>query len=241
MTQVYSTNDRSVQANGVRMRRQAAPSLPAIGERMVVRVRGVRRASDVLDLFSVERPYWGPTEVAAEVGVAKSSAYELLRELARSGLLERMACGQYRLGWRLVGLARTMLQSQGHNTTLIPAAQALASQLGETVHLAALDRDRVLYAASVVPAGGVAAPTAPVGADMTPLGQVLNGGHSGVLVGPQRAIDGVTCAATVVHLGDDPAGSIGVCATNERFAARGEVYARAVGTTHERLARAVRL
>ena len=66
------------------------------------RVRGVGRAAEVLDLFSVERPYWGPTEVAAEVGVAKSSAYELLRELARAGLVERMACGKYRLGWRLV-------------------------------------------------------------------------------------------------------------------------------------------
>jgi DNA-binding IclR family transcriptional regulator len=205
------------------------------------RVRGVGRAAEVLDLFTVERPYWGPTEVAAEVGVAKSSAHELLRELSRSGLLERMACGKYRLGWRLVGLARTMLQSNGHSTTVVPAAQALASQLGETVHLAALDRDTVLYAASVVPAGGVAAPTAPVDADMTPLGQVLSTGHSGVVVGPQRALDGVTCAAAAVRLRDEPAGSLGVCATNERFAARREVYARALGATQERLARGVRL
>lgn len=204
-------------------------------------MRGVARASEVLDLFTVERPFWGPTEVAAEVGVAKSSAYELLRELARGGLLERMACGRYRLGWRLVGLARTMLQSNGHSTTVIPAAHALARQLGETVHLAALDRDTVLYAASVVPAGGVAAPTVPVDADMTPLGQVLSTERGGVLVGPQRALDGVTCAAAVVRLRDEPAGSMGVCATNERFAARREVYARALGATQERLARAVRL
>lgn len=205
------------------------------------RVRGVGRAAEVLDLFTVERPYWGPTEVAAEVGVAKSSAYELLRELARSGLLERMACGRYRLGWRLVGLARTMLESTGHSTTVIPAARALARRLGDTVHLAALDRDRVLYAASVVPAGGVAAPTVPVDADMTPLGLVLSTERSGVLVGPQRALDGVTCAAAVVRLRGEPVGSMGVCATNERFAARREVYARAVGATQKRLARAVRL
>ena len=42
-------------------------------------------------------------------------------------------------------------------TTVIPAAHALSRQLGETVHLAALDGDRVLYTASVVPAGGVGA------------------------------------------------------------------------------------
>jgi len=43
----------------------------AMGEGMVREMRGVGRAAEVLDLFSVERPYWGPTEVAAEVGVAK--------------------------------------------------------------------------------------------------------------------------------------------------------------------------
>lgn len=179
--------------------------------------------------------------MAAEVGVAKSSAYELLRELARSGLLERMACGRYRLGWRLVGLARTMLQSHGHSTTVVPAAHALARQVGETVHFAALDRDRVVYAASVVPVGGVAAPAVPVDADMTPLGQVLRTQDRGVLVGPQRALEGVTCAAAVVRVRDEPAGSMGVCATNERFTARREVYTRAVGATQARLSRAVRL
>ena len=204
-------------------------------------MRGVGRAGEVLDLFTVERPYWGPTEVAAEVGVAKSSAYELLRELALSGLLERMACGRYRLGWRLVGLARTMLQSHGHSTTVVPAAHALAREVGATVHVAALDRDRVLYAASVVPVGGVAAPTIAVDADMTPLGQVLRIQEEGVLVGPQQALDGVTCAAAVVRLRDEPAGSIGVCATDERFTARREVYTRAVTATQDRLARAVRL
>lgn len=204
-------------------------------------MRGVRRAAEVLELFSVERPYWGPTEVAAEVGIAKSSAYELLRELARGGLVERMECGRYRLGWRLVGLARTMLRSNGHSTTVIPAARELARQVGETVHVAALDRDRVLYVASIVPAGGVAAPTAPVAAELTPLGQVLNTEHRGVLVGPQRALDGVECAAAALRVGDEPAGSLGVCATNERFASRRDMYARAVEATRKRVARAVRL
>ena len=204
-------------------------------------MRGVRRAAEVLELFSVERPYWGPTEVAAEVGIAKSSAYELLRELARGGLVERVECGRYRLGWRLVGLARTMLRSNGHSTTVIPAARELARQVGETVHVAALDRDRVLYVASIVPAGGVAAPTASVAAELTPLGQVLNTEHRGVLVGPQRALDGVECAAAALRVRDEPAGSLGVCATNERFASRRDVYARAVEATRKRVARAVRL
>jgi DNA-binding IclR family transcriptional regulator len=204
-------------------------------------MRSVRRAGEVLDLFSVERPHWGPTEVAAEIGVAKSSAHALLRELEHAGLLERMACGRYRLGWRLAGLARTMLQTNAHSTTVVPVAHELARQLGETVHLAAIERDRVLYVTSVVPAGGVAAPTVPVAAELTPLGQVLNTEHRGVLVGPQRVLNGVACAAAALRVRDEPAGSLGVCAPSERFANRRDVYARAVGATQKRLARPVRL
>jgi DNA-binding IclR family transcriptional regulator len=204
-----------------------------------VGMRSVRRAGEVLDLFSVERPHWGPTEVAAAIGVAKSSAHAMLRELERAGLLERMACGRYRLGWRLAGLARTMLQTNGF-ATVAPAVHDLARELGETVHLAALDRDQVMYVSSVVPAGGVAAPTVPVPAELTPLGQVLSTGRGGVLVGPQQALDGVTCAAAALRVGDQSAGSLGVCAPVERFTARREVYARAVSATQRRVARAVR-
>ncbi len=175
------------------------------------------------------------------MGVAKSSAYALLRELAHAGLLERMACGRYRLGWRLAGLAHTMLQANGHSSTAVPAAHELARHLGETVHLAALDRDKVLYVTSAVPTRGVAAPTDSVSAELTPLGQVLINEHRGVLVGPQQALQGVTCAAAALHVRDEPAGSLGVCAPNERFASRRDVYASAVAASQKRVARAVRL
>ena len=54
----------------------------------------VRKAALVLDLFSVERPDWGPTDVADELGIAKSTAHALLAELARVGLTERLPCGR---------------------------------------------------------------------------------------------------------------------------------------------------
>jgi len=71
--------------------RESATALPvsqlacvgalAFGEREYaewVMPRSVRRAAEVLDLFSVERPYWGPSEVAVQLGIAKSSANALL-------------------------------------------------------------------------------------------------------------------------------------------------------------------
>jgi DNA-binding IclR family transcriptional regulator len=173
----------------------------------------VRKAALVLDLFSVERPYWGPTEVADELGIAKSTAHALLGELTSVGLTERLPCGRYRLGWRTVGLARTMLATSDHRDVIKPTVRRLASHFDETVHVTAWERGRVLYVASERPPGGVAAPAGPVAAQLTPPGTVLlaerdgetGGGldpdeaervrRRGYAVGTQRALEGVDCAA----------------------------------------------
>jgi len=213
----------------------------------------------VLDLFSVERPDWGPTEVASELSIAKSTAHALLRELTRVGLTERMPCGRYRLGWRTLGLARTKLATSGYRDSLMPTARRLASHFGETVHIAAWERGRVLYVASQRPPDGVAAPAKPVAAQLTPPGTVLlaeraDGAGSGLdpdeldhtrrlgyAVGAQRALDGVDCAAAPVRTGDGPASvALALCAPHDRFQRRRDEYARAIAGAGERIARSVR-
>jgi len=219
----------------------------------------VHKAALVLDLFSVERPDWGPTEVASELSIAKSTAHALLRELTRVGLTERMPCGRYRLGWRTLGLARTKLATSGYRDSLMPTARRLASHFGETVHIAAWERGRVLYVASQRPPDGVAAPAKPVAAQLTPPGTVLlaeraDGAGSGLdpdeldhtrrlgyAVGAQRALDGVDCAAAPVRTGDGPASvALALCAPHDRFQRRRDEYARAIAGAGERIARSVR-
>jgi DNA-binding IclR family transcriptional regulator len=213
----------------------------------------------VLDLFSVARPYWGPTEVAGELGIAKSTAHALLAELTRAGLTERMPCGRYRLGWRTVGLARTMLATSSHRDVIKPTARRLANHFDETVHVTAWERGRVLYVASERPPGGVAAPTGPVDARLTPPGRVLLAERDGedgsgldsdeaervrrrgYAVGTQRALEQVDCAAAPVRTGDGPASvALALCAPRDRFQARRDEYARAIAGAGERIARSVR-
>jgi DNA-binding IclR family transcriptional regulator len=219
----------------------------------------VRKAALVLDLFSVERPHWGPTEVADELGIAKSTAHALLGELTSVGLTERLPCGRYQLGWRTVGLARTMLATSDHRDVMKPTARRLASHFDETVHVTAWERGRVLYVASERPPGGVAAPAGPVAARLTPPGTVLlaerdgetGGGldpheaervrRRGYAVGTQRALEGVDCAAAPVRTSDGPASvALALCAPRDRFEARRNEYARAIAGAGERIARAVR-
>jgi len=206
----------------------------------------------VLDLFSVEHPHWGPSEVAGELGIAKSTAHALLTELTNAGLTERMRCGRYRLGWRTLGLARTMLATVPYRDVAMSAARELAVRSGETVHFTALERGHVLYVASERPPDGVAAPATPVAAQLTPAGTVLLAEHDdaaldadeadrvrrrGYAVGPKHALDGVDCAAAPVRTGDGPAtAALALCAPRDRFQARRDAYARAV----TRIARTVR-
>lgn len=198
----------------------------------------VRKATSVLDLFSVERPYWGPTEVAEALGVAKSTAHALLSDLTGAGLTERMPCGRYMLGWRTVDLARTKLGAYRDNVA--PAARRLARHFGETVHLTAWERGNVLYVASERPSGGVAAPAAPVPAPLTPPGTVLLAERGeldaderertlrrGFAIGAQRALDGVECVAAPVRTGPVST-ALALCAPRDRFRARSDEYARAI-------------
>jgi DNA-binding IclR family transcriptional regulator len=217
----------------------------------------VHKAALVLDLFSVERPDWGPTDVADELGIAKSTAHALLGELTSVGLTERLPCGRYRLGWRTLGLAQTKLATSGYREAITPTARRLAGHFGETVHITAWERGRVLYVASQRPPGGVAAPVEPVAAQLTPPGTVLlaertgiAGGEPGDLertrlrgyaVGAQRALDGVDCAAAPVRTGDGPAtAALALCAPRERFQARRDEYTRAIAGAGKRIARSVR-
>lgn len=67
-----------------------------------------------------------------------------------------------RPGWWTLGLARTMLATSDYCDVIALTARRLASHFGETVHVTAWDRVRVLYVASERPPGGVAAPAGPV-------------------------------------------------------------------------------
>jgi hypothetical protein len=151
--------------------------------------------------------------------------------------------------WRRAGTARWSLG---------PLAGWRATSARRS-HVAAWDRGRVLYVVSERPPRGVAAPAVAVAADLTPPGTVLLADRAGdagsgldpdeaerVLrcghaVGPQRALDGVDCAAAPLRLSDGPAtAALALCAPSDRFRARRYEYARAIAGAAGRIARSVR-
>lgn len=137
----------------------------------------VSKAGRVLDLFSASRPEWGVSEVARTLEIPKSSAHSLLTTLADTGLLHRTEENRYRVGWRVLALSRTLLDSSDVRVHAQPTLRTVAERFGTTVHLATLDEGEVTYIDKVE--GGRVSPIAvsAVGRRLPPhctaLGKVL--------------------------------------------------------------------
>lgn len=104
----------------------------------------VHRACRVLSLFSPERPGWGVSELALELDVAKSSAHALLVTLGDAGLVRRCPDGRYQLGWRVLELSRSLVQTTaflGHSHSIL---QQCATRFDAVVHIAALQDDELV-------------------------------------------------------------------------------------------------
>ncbi|HET6870926.1 MAG TPA: IclR family transcriptional regulator C-terminal domain-containing protein [Solirubrobacteraceae bacterium] len=105
----------------------------------------LKRAGDVLDLFTTEQPEWGVTETAQRLGVGKSLAHDVLASLAAIGLLQRLSSGRYRLGWRTISLASVLLRTSELKAHARPVVRDLADRQRLPVSLAAWDRGRIIY------------------------------------------------------------------------------------------------
>ncbi len=105
----------------------------------------LKRAGDVLDLFTAEEPEWGVTAAAQRLGIGKSLAHDALTSLAAIGLLQRVGHGRYRLGWRNLSLASVLLRTSDLSTGARPVVRELADRQNATVSLVAWDRGRVVY------------------------------------------------------------------------------------------------
>jgi IclR family KDG regulon transcriptional repressor len=108
-------------------------------------VQTITKAGQVLDLFSIEQPEWGVSDAAQALKHPKSSISALMAALAEQGLLCRTGERRYRLGWRVMVLSQILLETTEFRSEARRAMEHLVSLTGETVHLAALEANQVVY------------------------------------------------------------------------------------------------
>lgn len=105
----------------------------------------VHKAAEILNLFSVEHPEWGISELAKTLTIPKSSTSALVSTMAEQGLLRRTATGRYKLGWRVMILSQVLLSTTDFRIEARPIMESLIARFGETVHLATLERGQIIY------------------------------------------------------------------------------------------------
>ena len=112
-------------------------------------MQSVDRALQVLEILAATGVA-GVTEIAGELGVHKSTASRLVAVLESRGLVEQLADrGKYRLGFGIVRLAGALTVQRDLAHESRRACEALAADVGETVNVAILDRDRVVNLSQV--------------------------------------------------------------------------------------------
>jgi DNA-binding IclR family transcriptional regulator len=116
----------------------AGPQIEAGG------LRSVSIATQVLRCF-VEHPELGPTHVARELGVAKSTAFHALAALAAAGLLERSAAGRYRLSLSLFHYGQLALDRLPLRALARPVLVGLNDSLRLMVQLGLPANGHVVY------------------------------------------------------------------------------------------------
>lgn len=117
--------------------------------------RTIKKAIQILGLFSLERPEWGVSEVARALALPKSTASGLMSSLADQRLLSRTVKGRYRLGWRLFELSQTLLDTTEFRVEARSVMEELVRCWKETVHLAVLDGVQAVYVEKLQPTPAV--------------------------------------------------------------------------------------
>jgi IclR family KDG regulon transcriptional repressor len=117
--------------------------VPENGSR--VRTSSVRSALKILDLFTLDAPIWGVSEIARHMGLPKSTVARLISDLCVEGYLVRDERRRYRLAMHLYGMGLASVRGQEVYHACLPALIELHRQTRMSAHLAVLDGVEVTH------------------------------------------------------------------------------------------------
>jgi IclR family transcriptional regulator, pca regulon regulatory protein len=118
---------------------------PEPSDRPGYRVEALAKGLRILSLFDEQRPSWRVSDLAAAAGLPMPTVYRVVMTLTSEGYLNHLPNGEYRPGVRTLTLGTAALRSLDLVGIATPILQDLGQRTGETVNLAVLSGDRVLY------------------------------------------------------------------------------------------------
>lgn len=121
------------------------PAAPSSTTERKGMIQSVERASRILKALGTGSSRMGVTEIAERLGLAKGTAYGLLRTLESQELVEQdPETGKYRLGPAMLQLGNAFLDNHELRGRSLLWADSLASRVGEAVRVGVLHGPNVL-------------------------------------------------------------------------------------------------
>jgi len=108
-------------------------------------IQSIDRALQVLELFSLEKPEWGITEISKALNIYKSNVHNVLTTLAEKGFVVKDSnTNKYKLGIKFFELGSIVIKNMDLRKIAHPYIEELSKEFNETVHLGILDKGRVV-------------------------------------------------------------------------------------------------
>jgi DNA-binding IclR family transcriptional regulator len=118
----------------------------------------LRRVVTVLDAFRPEDDGLSAAELARRSGLPRSTAHRIAADLVEAGLLERRGTG-VRLGLKLFEIGQRVPRRRVLRDAALPLMADLREATRQTVHLAVMDGDEVVYLEILGSPGGPPLPS----------------------------------------------------------------------------------
>jgi IclR family transcriptional regulator, KDG regulon repressor len=110
------------------------------------RIHVIDRAAQILDTFGFDHQEPSVSEIGAKTGLHRSTAHRILMALEYNDLIKQNPdTGKYHLGIKLFKLGHQAVSQLNLREICRPFLSRLMNETQETIHLAVLDDDQVLY------------------------------------------------------------------------------------------------
>jgi len=108
-------------------------------------IQSIDRALQVLELFSLEKPEWGVTEISKALNIYKSNVHNILTTLVEKGfVIKDSKTDKYKLGIKFFELGSVVIKNMDLRKIAHPYLEELSKEFNETVHLGVLVEGEVL-------------------------------------------------------------------------------------------------
>lgn len=114
-------------------------------------VNSVYKAMMILDCFTQSQPELSLSQICRSLSLPKSTALNLIKTLEFCGHLIRTPTGQYRLGYKLMGLSYNLRASLPIIQYATPFLEEIQIKTGENIYLTTHINGRVLYLEGMYP------------------------------------------------------------------------------------------